>query len=192
MTEQADSTQAIIVDDEAMLEAVTDLVEEDLEASEDLDTAEDDTYNPYQDLTQRHSGVQCPNPNCNDRIFSYDAKLSTSCRCGLTWVTGGLQYLKYGTGAPLQHEDVHIISQRLDTSLQKIQETEQQPVEVPNALDGIQEEVGVGIMPEEVAETEAVSIVDELPTGDDLPGPEQRNEVVSELAAEAQKLNLGY
>ena len=72
----------------------------------------EETYNAFDDLTKRRSGVLCPNVNCQDRLFSYDKKTSVNCRCGLTYVSGGDKYLKYGVGYPFIITDVRVISER--------------------------------------------------------------------------------
>jgi hypothetical protein len=100
---------------------------------------EEAPYNAYDDLCKRKSGVQCPNPNCYDRIFSYVADKSINCRCGLTWVSGGSLCLRFGVGAPFLLADVRVVSQRLE---------EFHPIEVEATgadAEGFEEEVAVDL-----------------------------------------------
>lgn len=72
---------------------------------------ETEQYDAYKALTNSRRGVQCPNYNCNDRIFSDSPNVSINCRCGLTWVTGGSKWLKYGVGFPFNLCDVRVVSE---------------------------------------------------------------------------------
>ena len=142
-----------------------------------------ETYDAYADLTQRHSGVLCPNVNCQDRLFSYEKGLSSTCRCGLTWVTGGYQFLKYGVGVPFQHSDVRVISQRLNQSVEtEIQEQIAQDLgqTVPETnLEGLHDDLGILSMPDEAAETTGFTIGDSPEPADVVVGPEPIEEEVN-------------
>ncbi len=85
-----------------------------VEAVEESTEGEEAPYDAFADLCNRKSGVQCPNPNCNDRIFSYVADKSINCRCGLTWVSGGSLCLKYGVGYPFLLADVRVVNEKLE------------------------------------------------------------------------------
>jgi len=107
-------------------EEVTDEIVEDTEVAH---------YDAFADLCNRKQGVQCPNPECGDHLYSYVVNKSVNCRCGLTWSSGGSLCLRYGVGYPFTLADVRVVSQRLeDTSF-----TAPHPAE-PN-MDGFEEAV---------------------------------------------------
>lgn len=118
------------------------------------------SYNAFDDLCKRKSGVRCPNtrqgranlllqrqiifddkslPLCGDEVFSFEPNKSVNCRCGLTWVSGGSLCLKYGVGYPFQLADVQVVSQRLQ-DFHTI-EVEQTGADVEGLTEAVAEEL---------------------------------------------------
>lgn len=131
-----------------------------------------EAFDAFRALTSIHQGVQCPNENCLDQIFSYDKGPSVACRCGLTWVSGGYQYLKYGVGAPFHFTDVRLVSQPISQSVED--EIQQGIAEEMHRT--AEEEVPTPLLPEEAyelvqraqAETQPGEVDDSLPVTDDI------------------------
>lgn len=44
---------------------------------------------------KRIKGIQCPNPICKERIFSWSVHDYHHCKCGEVAVDGGREYLKF-------------------------------------------------------------------------------------------------
>src|ERR1019366_6060362 len=85
------------------------------QVEEEVVEVEEVPYDAMSDLTKRKNGIQCPNDKCNDRLFSYDFSKSISCRCGLTFLSGGDVCLKAGTSYPFTTADIRVVFQVVET-----------------------------------------------------------------------------
>lgn len=138
-------------------------------------------YDAFDDLCNRRRGILCPNPHCMDRLFSYDSITTVNCRCGLTYVSGGEKYLKFGVGYPFTMADVTVISERFVPDSEPVQPTEEATEiakDLGQTIDDSEELTATDVFASEDSESE-----DLLPeaepevNGDVMSAPIPQNEV---------------